>query len=103
MKISATTSGCLGPFIDFMGLMSVLPLMPYFVENAGASNIWVGAILSAQYGAVVIGSQLFGYMSDLHGPRKTMILTLAVDCGLFLLTGLVKSVWAMLIVRFFAG
>lgn len=94
----------IGIFIDFMGLMAIIPLFPSFVEeHAGGNLVWVGIILSTQYGAMVIGSMAFGYLCDLFGPKSMMILTLGVDTIVFGLTGIVGNIYVMLVVRFLAG
>jgi MFS family permease len=101
--IPTVVAANMGIFIDFMGLMAIIPLLPSFVESTGNDLIWVGVILSTQYGAMVVGSMLFGYLCDIFGPKSMMILTLGVDTVVFALTGIVEDIYVMLVVRFIAG
>lgn len=93
----------LGPFVDFTGLGAILPLLPFFVRDTGADTFWIGAILSAQYTAVVIGSAFWGRMADFVGVRKVYLLLLVLDVIFFTLSAFCTTVESLLICRFFAG
>ena len=52
MKIDSARSGPLAGFVaagaDYFGLGCILPLMPFFVSNAGADESWVGLIITVR-------------------------------------------------------
>jgi MFS family permease len=101
--ITPWKAALLGPFVDFTGLGSILPLLPFYVKDVGADELWVGAILSAQYTAVVIGSMFWGRVADYVGIRKVYIVLLVLDILFFSLSAVVTTVEGLLVCRFFAG
>eukprot|EP00931_Biecheleriopsis_adriatica_P107087 TRINITY_DN81421_c0_g1_i1.p1 TRINITY_DN81421_c0_g1~~TRINITY_DN81421_c0_g1_i1.p1 ORF type:complete len:501 (-),score=83.58 TRINITY_DN81421_c0_g1_i1:29-1492(-) len=102
-QLPAHKVALLGPFVDFVGLGTVMPLLAFFVQDAGADEFWVGLILSAQYGGVFIGSLFWGRMSDYCGVRFVYIMLLALDVILFAASAFMTTVEGLLIMRFLAG
>ena len=90
-------------FVDYFGLGCITPLLPFFVAQYSGNPIHVGYILSAQYGGVILGSTIVGFVSDRIGRRNALMVALTGDVIFFTLTGFVTSVRMMLFVRFFAG
>jgi len=101
--LSAKWAGLMGTFVDYLGLGTIFPLIPYFVAEQKAHVVWLGAIISCQYVGVTIGSQFFGRLCDKWGPKKVMVLVLIMDVILFFFTGMAPNVWTMVILRFAAG
>jgi hypothetical protein len=96
-------AGLMGTFVDYLGLGSIFPLIPYFVAEQNAHVIWLGAIISLQYVGVFLGAPFFGRLCDVYGPKKVMSLVLAADVLLFLATGFAPNVYVMVGLRFLAG
>eukprot|EP01043_Picozoa_sp_COSAG02_P066082 COSAG02_NODE_10170_length_2003_cov_2.059874_2_plen_271_part_01 len=65
--------------------------------------MYIGAILSAQYTGVVIGSIFWGRLSDFFGIRRCYLILLVLDCILFMLSSMMTSALGLLIVRAAAG
>ena len=65
--------------------------------------MFIGAILSAQYTGVVIGSIFWGRLSDFFGIRRCYLILLALDVILFALSAVMTSAVGLLIVRGAAG
>lgn len=101
--ITPYKAALLGPFVDMVGVASVIPLLPFFLKDIGEDEFWVGAVLSAQYTGVVVGSYFWGRLADFQGIKKVYLLVLALDIVLFFATGLVTNVFALLAVRILAG
>ena len=40
--VSPWKAALLGPFVDFTGLGAILPLLPFYVQDAKASEFWIG-------------------------------------------------------------
>jgi MFS family permease len=93
----------LGPFVDFLGLGAIFPLIPYFVKDQNANVVWLGAIISVQYIAVTIGSQFFGWLCDRKDPKHVMVAVMAMDVVFFFLSGIAPDVLTMVLVRMCAG
>jgi MFS family permease len=90
-------------FVDYFGLGILVPLLPFFVEDDGASPIWVGIILSVQYAGVVVGNQLGGFLSDRLGRKRTLLLAMAGDAVFFGASAFAPNVLYLTAFRFFAG
>lgn len=88
---------------DFLGLAMILPALPFFVSERGEDPSWLGAILTAQYAGVVVGSILFGYLSDKMGRLEAVLLALAGDAVMFAVSGFADSALALFVIRLIAG
>ena len=72
-------------FSDYLGLAVMLPTLPHYIASIVPDNsaispeIWTGAILSAQFIAVIPGNLLWGHLTDRVGGRRTLQLTMATD------------------------
>ena len=63
-------------FIDLLGVGIVIPLVPYYASALGADPAIYG-LLGTIYGfAQLIGSPLMGKLSDQHGRRTVMLISL---------------------------
>ena len=63
-----------------------------------ADPMYIGAILSAQYTGVVIGSIFWARLSDFMGIRRIYLVLLVQDFILFALSAVMTSALGMLIV-----
>jgi MFS family permease len=81
----------------------IIPLLPFFVEDAGNSEVWVGMILSLQYVGVIFGNNAIGFISDRVGRKFALLLSMAGDTAFFVASGYAKSSLMLLIFRVFAG
>jgi len=90
-------------FADYFGLGCMSPLIPFWVESHNGNPSAIGAILTAQYSGVIIGSTCAGLFSDRLGRKKTLTFALLGDVVFFTLTAFVGSINAMIAVRFLAG
>lgn len=93
----------LGPFVDFVGLAAMIPLIPFFVADAGADEVWIGAIMSAQYFGVCVGSVFWGYVADHFGVRKVYLVLLLLDVFFFALSSMMTNIVSLFVVRTLAG
>ncbi len=63
---------CLSAFIVMLGVGIIVPLLPTFAEDLGASGLWIGIIFSAYSFSRLIFLPLAGKLSDIYG-RKIII------------------------------
>jgi DHA1 family tetracycline resistance protein-like MFS transporter len=90
-------------FIDLVGFGIVLPMLPYYAESFGASALTVG-LLSTSYSLMqFIFTPVWGRLSDRHGRRPMILLSLAGSCIGFLIFGLAHSLLFLFIGRMVAG
>jgi MFS family permease len=65
-------------FVDMVGFLIVLPLMPFYAERLGASPFLIGALVSAFAVAQLATSPLWGRLSDRRGRRPMILVGLSV-------------------------
>ena len=90
-------------FIDVAGLGIILPALPFYAIEFGATGIWVGGMLTAYSLAQFISAPLLGRISDRVGRRPVLLFSLTGSSLAFTLTGLSGSLPLLLGARTLAG
>lgn len=90
-------------FLDLLGFGMVLPLLPYYAVDLGASAFLVGALLAAYSLAQMIFSPVWGGLSDRIGRRPVLIGSLFASAASQLAFGLAGSLAMLFAARAFAG
>jgi len=90
-------------FVDMMGFLIVLPLLPFYAEDLGASEIMVGVLISAFAFAQLVTAPFWGQLSDRYGRRPLILVGLILSAASYLLFGLASSVLVLLISRLVQG
>jgi MFS family permease len=65
-------------FVDMIGFLIVLPLMPFYAERLGAEPVLIGALVSAFAVAQLATAPLWGKLSDRHGRRPMLLVGIGV-------------------------
>src|SRR5260370_36605687 len=68
-------------FVDMIGAMIVLPLLPFYVLEMGAKPSIVGPLVSAFFIAQMICSPVWGRLSDRYGRRPMILPGLALSAA----------------------
>lgn len=89
--------------LDLVGFGIILPVLPLYVEDLGASPAIIGVVLAAYSVAQLVGAPVLGRLSDHHGRRPVLVLALIGSAVGHLVTGLAGSVWVVLAARAFDG
>ncbi len=74
-------------FIDLLGFGLILPLLPYYAGEYGASEFLVGLLVASYAAAQFIGAPLLGRLSDRYGRRPILVLSIGGTALGFLLLG----------------
>jgi MFS transporter, DHA1 family, tetracycline resistance protein len=74
-------------FIDLLGFGLILPLLPFYAENYGASALLIGLLTASYAAAQLIGAPVLGRLSDQHGRRPILLLSIGGTLFGFLLLG----------------
>jgi len=90
-------------FVDMLGYLVVLPLLPFYAEDLGASAVMVGVLVSAFAFAQVITAPFWGRLSDRYGRRPLILVGLLISAASFFLFGLAGSVTVLLVSRLVQG
>lgn len=90
-------------FVDMIGFLIVLPLLPFYGERFGATETMIGFLIATFAFAQLTSAPLWGRLSDRWGRRPVILGSLLVSAGAFLLFGLAESVWLLFLSRLVQG
>lgn len=90
-------------FLDLLGFGILLPAMPFFARELGASGLKLGILISSYSLAQLIGAPILGRLSDRHGRRPVLLTSLAGASLAFVLTGLAQTLFLLCAARTLAG
>jgi DHA1 family tetracycline resistance protein-like MFS transporter len=60
-------------FIDLLGFGLILPLLPYYADQYGATPLIIGLLTASYAAAQLIGAPLLGRLSDRYGRRPILL------------------------------
>lgn len=89
--------------VDMMGFGIVLPLLPFYAEELGASPRWVTLIIAAFSVTQLLSGPIWGRFSDRVGRRRLLLIGLFASALSYLLFALADNLWLLLISRATAG
>jgi MFS family permease len=101
-------------FMDMVGLLMVVPLMPFYVKKLGGEGvdflgmhlgigILSGLIASAFTLAQLISSPMWGRFSDKFGRRPALLIALSAAGVAYLVFGFAESLWLLFLSRIVQG
>jgi MFS family permease len=90
-------------FLDILGYSIILPYLFFFAQSLGASTIAYGIIVTSYAVEQLLFSPLMGRFSDTYGRRTILVLTLLGSAGSYVMFGLSKVLWLLLVSRMLAG
>ncbi|MFN2455789.1 MAG: MFS transporter [Pyrinomonadaceae bacterium] len=92
-------------FIDLVGFGIVIPVLPYYVEGTkfNATPRAVGLLFASYSVMQLIFSPILGRLSDKHGRRPVLLLSIIGSGFAFLILGFANSLWMLFAGRIFDG
>ena len=90
-------------FVDMVGFVIVLPLLPYYAQAFGANALLVGVLISSFSVAQLAVAPLWGRASDRYGRRPMIIAGLVLSSAAYLVFAFAGSVWLLLLSRVVQG
>jgi multidrug resistance protein len=90
-------------FVDMIGLTMIVPILPFFARDAGASATTVGLLISAFSLAQLAVAPAWGRFSDRYGRRPAILAGLLVTAVAYIVFAFARSVELLLISRIFQG
>lgn len=103
MKRSSLLVLFLTVFIDLLGFGIVLPLLPYYAREYGATGMVVGMVVGVYSLMQFFFSPLWGRLSDRIGRRPVLLISLTGSAIGYMLFALSESLVALLIARIVSG
>src|SRR5438045_7951093 len=101
-------------FVDMVGLLMIIPLLPFYVKNLGGSGINViglhlgvgtisGIIVAAFTVAQLASAPMWGRFSDRVGRRPTLLIAIGAAGIAYLIFGFATSLWLLFLSRIVQG
>lgn len=90
-------------FLDLVAFGLIIPVLPFYAEHFGAAA-WMVTLLSTVFSlAQFVMSPVLGRLSDRHGRRRIMLISIAGSTSALLLLGLATSLWMVFLARLLNG
>ena len=101
-------------FIDMVGLLMIIPLLPFYVKELAGDGLWIwgyqigvgtitGFIVTSYTVAQLLSAPLWGKFSDRVGRRPTLMIALAASGIAYLIFGFANSLVLLFISRIVQG
>jgi DHA1 family tetracycline resistance protein-like MFS transporter len=92
-------------FIDLVGFGIVIPVLPFYAEGTkfGASPRQVGFLFASYSIMQLVFAPVLGRLSDKHGRRPILLISLLGTCVGFLILGFATTLWMLFLGRIIDG
>jgi multidrug resistance protein len=90
-------------FVDMIGFMVVLPLLPFYALKLDASPEIIGQLIAAFSIAQLMAAPLWGRVSDRYGRRPALLIGLSASAIAYVVFGLASSIWLLFLSRLVQG
>jgi multidrug resistance protein len=89
--------------VDMIGMMLVLPILPFYAGDLGASPERIGQLIAAFSVAQLIAAPFWGRLSDRYGRRPVLVIGLSASAIAYLVFGFATTVWLLFVSRLVQG
>jgi len=90
-------------FVDLLGFGLILPLLPYYAEEFGATPTIVGLLVASNAAANLFGAPILGRLSDRFGRRPILLASISSTFAGFLILGFADALWMLFLARILDG
>ncbi|MEO5902836.1 MAG: MFS transporter [Gemmatimonadaceae bacterium] len=90
-------------FVDMVGLLMVLPLMPFYARKLGAGSMMVTVMVVSFTAAQLLSAPLWGRFSDKYGRRPALLVGLGAAAIAYVVFAFANSLWLLLLSRLVQG
>ncbi len=89
--------------VDLLGFTIVMPLLAPFAQEYGFSGLQIGLLFAAFPMCQLVAGPVLGRLSDRYGRRPLLVYSQAGTALSFVILGLSRSFWVMLLARMLDG
>src|SRR6185312_17540518 len=89
--------------VDLLGFSLVMPLLAPFAKHYGFHQWQIGLLFSAYPMCQLVAGPILGRLSDRYGRRPLLVFSQAGTAISFLILGLSREFWVMLLARMLDG
>src|SRR5690606_20785270 len=90
-------------FVDMVGLLMVVPLLPFYAMELGGAGMIVGVLVSSYAVAQLVSAPLWGRVSDRYGRRPALLAGLAFSAVAYVIFSYAGSTLVLLLSRLVQG
>lgn len=90
-------------FVDVLGTMIMVPLLPYVAQHYGAGGLGVGLLLTTSAVASTLAAPVWGSVSDRLGRKPIVLISQAVSLAGYLALATASSLAMLFVARAVAG
>ena len=90
-------------FVDVLGTMVMVPLLPYVAQHYGASGVVVGALLTVSAAASTIAAPVWGAVSDRVGRKTVVVCAQCISLAGYIVLAVASSLAVIFAARGVAG
>lgn len=90
-------------FFDLIGFGIVIPILPIYADELGASGFTIGLIGASFSAAQFVFAPFWGKLSDRIGRRPVILTCILIMLCSYLILGMANSVWLLFATRIVAG
>ncbi len=90
-------------FVDMVGLLMILPLMPFYARTFGASALMVTLLIISFTAAQLVSAPMWGRFSDRYGRRPALLIGLGAAAIAYVVFAFANSLWLLLLSRVVQG
>jgi multidrug resistance protein len=90
-------------FIDMVGTLMIIPLLPFYAKSFGANGFVVGLLVSSFALAQLISAPMWGRFSDRYGRRPALMVGLFASAIAYVIFAYSGSLWLLFLSRLVQG
>ena len=90
-------------FVDMVGLLMIIPLLPFYAKHLGAYGFLVGLLFSSFAIAQLITAPVWGRFSDRYGRRPALLVGLTASAIAYVVFAFANALWLLFLSRLVQG
>jgi multidrug resistance protein len=90
-------------FIDMVGTLMIIPLMPFYAKSFGANGLVVGLLVSSFAIAQLVSAPMWGRFSDRYGRRPALIVGMSASAIAYVIFAYSNTLWLLFLSRLVQG
>ena len=89
--------------LDMVGVLIVIPLLPFYATKLGASPLMYTILVSAFSVAALVSAPMWGRFSDRYGRRPALLVALFSSAVAYVIFAYAGSIWMLFLSRIVQG
>lgn len=90
-------------FVDMVGVLMIIPLMPFYAKSFGANGLIVGLLVSSFSVAQLLSAPIWGRFSDRYGRRPALMIGMTGAAIAYVIFAYANSLWLLFVSRLVQG